>query len=399
MAARNGRTGPDARRVLIVEITHGGTFGGSHQALYDLARHLDPARYRPIVMFYEDNPYAERLRGLGIRVVIWEAAWQREHGTRRRWFSPARVGSMASAVARRLAFIRRERIDLVHVNNSPSYGFYDWLPAARLAGVPIVTHLRGELYPIRNPAVRFLNHRFDRYIAISSYITGVLEAERFPRSRIVQVEDGIDVAQVRASVARPADEVRASLGVAPSRILAVMAGHLRSWKGQDVVLRALALLEPADRARIEVLFAGADDPIDRAYRRMLDELVQREGLQQCARFLGPRQDVPDLMNAADLVLHASTTPEPFGLVVLEGMALGRLVIASALGGPRQIVAEGSGWLFDPTRPDELAERLSRVLRAPELAVNVAAAARARAEEFTIGRTAARVQDVYDEVFP
>ena len=59
---------------------------------------------------------------------------------------------------------------------------------------------------------------------------------------------------------------------------------------------------------------------------------------------------------------ASTTPEPFGLVVVEGMALGRAVIAAALGGPLETIAPGTGLLFDPTRPDLLAEQLTRLRR-------------------------------------
>ena len=144
-ALNQAAAGP--HRILLVEINHDGTFGGSHQAMFDLARHLDPDLYTPIVLFYEDNPFAAKLRALGYRVLTWESEWQREHGTRARWFSPRRVLRLGEAIARRVALLMRERIDLVHVNNSPSYSYYDWLPAARMLGIPCVTHLRGELYP------------------------------------------------------------------------------------------------------------------------------------------------------------------------------------------------------------------------------------------------------------
>ncbi len=399
MMRSNAEAGSTASpsRILLVELNHDGTFGGSHQAMFDLARHLDSSRYTPITLFYQDNPYAERLRAQGYRVLIWESEWRREHGTRARWFSPKRVVRMGEAVLRRVSLLRRERIDLVHLNNSPSYGYYDWLPAARMVGIPCVTHLRGELYPTTNRLVHWLNCRFDRYIAISAYVRQILESNDFPRDRISQIEDGVDIDAILQSVKRTREEVRAELGIPPGALLAVMAGHLREWKGQDVVLHALGQLRPDERSRIRVAFAGVDDPLDVRFRRSLDDIVRANKLESCVSFLGGRRDVPELMNAADLVLHASTRPEPFGLVVLEGMVLGRLVIASALGGPLQIVADGSGWTFDPRQPAELAKLLRRVLESPQLSTVNSAAATARAKAFSVQRTSSRVQHVYDEL--
>ena len=365
--------------------------------MFDLVRHLDRDRYVPIALFYENNPFVNRLRADGFRVLTWDEEWRTEHGARARWFSPRRVTGLAEAIARRVTLLRRERIDLVHINNSPSYSYYDWLPAARLVGIPCVAHLRGELYPINNKVVHWLNCRFDRYIAISSYVNGVLEKAEFPRERISQIEDGVDVEEVVRSVKHSRSEVRAELGVKSDRLLAVMAGHLRDWKGQDVVLLALAALPPEVRSRIYVVFAGADDPHDVSFRHRLDDLVRAHDLASSVRFLGGRADVPDLMNAADLVLHASTRPEPFGLVVLEGMVLGRLVIASALGGPLEIVTDGSGWTFDPQKPSELSALLRRVIENPGLATAHSDSAVARAQAFTVQRTTSRVQRVYDEL--
>lgn len=399
MITRDSSQDPTAapRRILLVEVNVDGTAGGSHQAMFDLARNFDPARYTPIALFYQNNPFADRLRSLGLQVLIWDEQWEWEHGTPARWFSPRRVVGAARAISRRLALLRSERIDLVHMNNSPSYGYLDWLPAARLLGIPCVTHLRGDLYPISNEVVRWLNCRFDRYIAISTYMKGILESERFPSRRILQIEDGVDIEGLQRSVKRSRSEVRAELGVASSAVLAVMAGHLRDWKGQDVVLRALGGLEPALRSRIHVAFAGADDQFAGNFRQRLDDLIRTHQLESCVSFLGARTDVPELMNAADVVLHASTRAEPFGLVVVEGMALGRLVIAAALGGPLQILRDGGGWTFDPSKPAELTELLRQVILEPELATTHGNAAVAHAQQFTVQRTTNRIQNVYDEL--
>jgi glycosyltransferase involved in cell wall biosynthesis len=114
-------------------------------------------------------------------------------------------------------------------------------------------------------------------------------------------------------------------------------------------------------------------------------------------FLGARGDVPDLMNAADVVIHASTVAEPFGLVVVEAMALGRPVIASKLGGPGEIVAPGTGWTFDPTEPRQLARCIEEALGDPARAREVGRAAIERANAFSIEATVAGVERVYTEV--
>jgi glycosyltransferase involved in cell wall biosynthesis len=391
------RASAPPRRILLVEMNHDGTFGGSHQAMFDLARHLDPTRYTALCLFYEHNPFVPRLRALGLQVFTWNAEWNREHSSRERWFTPRQAIRLGEAVARRIGLLRFERIDLVHINNSPSYSYYDWLPAAKICGIPCVTHLRGELHPIGNRLIHWLNCRFDRYIAISTYVRQLLESENFPRDRILQIDDGIDIEAVRNSVRRARSEVRAELGVESGVLLAVMVGNLKAWKGQDVVLQALGALRPDLLSRIRVVFAGADDPSDLTFRPRLADLVSTHRLDSNVRFLGSRTDVPDLMNAADLVLHASTRPEPFGLVVLEGMALGRLVIAAGLGGPLQILGDGGGWMFDPREPIQLTQLLSRVIDNPTVSRTHASVALSRAQHFTVQRTSSRVQHVYDEL--
>ena len=117
----------------------------------------------------------------------------------------------------------------------------------------------------------------------------------------------------------------------------------------------------------------------------------------CVLFLGSRQDVPDLVNAADLCLHASVMPEPFGLVLLEAMALGRTMIAARIGGPAEILTPDSGVLFDPTLPAELTAALSRLVADPAERARIGQAALRRVEEFSLERNVAGNVRVYREL--
>jgi glycosyltransferase involved in cell wall biosynthesis len=105
------------------------------------------------------------------------------------------------------------------------------------------------------------------------------------------------------------------------------------------------------------------------------------------------------MQAADIVLHASTRPEPFGLVVVEGMALGRAVVAAGIGGPAEIVTPDSGVLFDPTRPETLASALESLAADPERRRRLGEGGRRRAEDFSVRRNVESIQTLYQSLLP
>src|SRR6202008_2861114 len=111
-------------------------------------------------------------------------------------------------------------------------------------------------------------------------------------------------------------------------------------------------------------------------------------------FLGVRSDVPDLFNAADFALHASVRPEPFGLVVVEALALGKPVVAANTGGPAEIVSPESGITFHSHEPGNLAAILTALIRNPEQRQTLAAGARQRAEQFTVLRYMLGVEHAY-----
>src|SRR5690606_12995945 len=121
------------------------------------------------------------------------------------------------------------------------------------------------------------------------------------------------------------------------------------------------------------------------------------GLGRYVQLLGHREDIPDLFNAADIAIHASTQAEPFGLVIVEAMALGAVVIASKEGGAGEIVDSATGVTFDPSSPAALAARLRTLLQQPEKLEELSRRGRERAGDFSIEAFASNVQRVYAEV--
>lgn len=385
------------RRVLLVETNEDGTVGGSHQCLYDLAVRLDRRSWDPVVLFNQHNRFVDLLRETGIPTHSWDAQRAAEHANRlsRGLLEKlAHTGMVPGAVLRRLRFLRDERIELVHVNNSPRGGSQIWVPAARLAHLPITTHAR-VTYSIPHRAVeRWMTRRFDAVVAISHHVAQSLESGGIPPDQIHTVHDGIDLSRW---VPRPPEEgcrLRAKAGVRDDAMLVVLVGHLRPWKGQAVALDAVEALAPALRERVRLWIVGEAAQYDAAYAQDLRRRVHERGLGDVVSFLGFRSDIPELMGAADVVLHASTIPEPFGLVVVEGLALGKVVVASRLGGPAEIVGPGDGLLFDPAHPLELTRLLEGLAADPERRRQLALRARERARAFDVQSTVAGVSAVW-----
>lgn len=381
-------------RILLVETNEDGTEGGSHRALRDLVQHLPRRAFSPVVLLYQDGPTAERLRADGAAVHVWEGIRAEERRYAGPHPLPRRLEGAARAIGRRLRFLREQRIALVHVNNAPGRAFDDWLPAARGARIPCTSHLRAPFVPVRSRIGAFLQRRFDAVVAVSDWVAETAVAGGIPSRRVLRVYDGVDAAALSAAATRPPFALRQDLGLAPDDFVVLLPGHLRPWKGQRVAIGAAQRLAPELRARLRILIAGAAPRDGAHYVRALEDEIKAASLGACVRLLGPRSDIFDLMRAADVVLHASTRPEPFGLVVLEAMALGRPVLASALGGPAEILDQRSGILFDPSRPQALAFLLIELARHPELRALLGKQARARALEFGLDRTVTGVTDCW-----
>jgi glycosyltransferase involved in cell wall biosynthesis len=381
-------------RVLIVESNQDGTVGGSYQVLFDLAVRIDRAQFEPIALFYQDNAFVGRLRDRGIEVVLFDKVARMERETIQTGRLTAKLLGLGIAVLRRQRELRRLRIDLLHLNNSPGVGNDDWLPASRLAGIPCVVSAAGEVGRPRRLIHRWLYRRFDLYLAVSRHIATSLRKQGVNPNRIELVYPGVDFDALRRQRVRSSESVRSELGVAPDQLLVLMVGNIRAWKGQREVIAALRLLPKDILTRIRVCFAGATSSTDSAYEEELRAEVAAGGLADCVSFLGFRSDGPDLYGAADIAVHASTTPEPFGLVVPEAMALKCAVIAASLGGPAEVITPGTGFLRDPSKPEEYARALEQLVRDDSLRRAIGDAGPARAALFSVERTVETTERVY-----
>jgi glycosyltransferase involved in cell wall biosynthesis len=177
--------------------------------------------------------------------------------------------------------------------------------------------------------------------------------------------------------------------------------QIAPWKGQEVSIRALALLRRRD-LDVQLWIAGevkdtdrGSAVINRAYYRSLKDLVHELDLADSVVFLGEVKDVPELLAQSDLLLLPSTE-EPFGRVVVEAMAAGCPVIATAVGGPSEVITHGvDGWLLLPADVELWAEQIRGILADPGALRRVSCVARERvAGRFTVEAHVRRVREHY-----
>jgi glycosyltransferase involved in cell wall biosynthesis len=172
-----------------------------------------------------------------------------------------------------------------------------------------------------------------------------------------------------------------------------VVGRLAPWKGQDVFLDAFAQAFRGANVRARIIGSAlfGEDAYAESLRRQAEQL----GIAGQVEFRGFREDVWAELRELEVLVHCSVRPEPFGQVVLEGMAASVPVIAAAAGGPAELITDGvDGVLTTPGDSAALAAAMRRLIDDPDLREQLAAAGRRRSGDFTPERTAARLLDVY-----
>jgi glycosyltransferase involved in cell wall biosynthesis len=360
-----------ARPVLLVHSSAGGY--GADRQLALIAGGLDPSRYRARVVLATDGPLVGELRAAGVETRVAGLAV-----LRRAELSPGGLVRVAGRLAATSDLARDAA--LVHSNTSVTLS---GALAARRARVPHLWHVR-EIYTERAwPAYRRLLRSADALACVSGAVRAQFP-EADPRARVLL--DGLALPD-----AGPGRGVRSDPG-AP--LTCLVLGRLSSWKGQDVLLRAVARVP-----RAVAVVAGDAWPGQERHEAALRRLAAELGLAERARFVGFVTDPRPLYAGADVVVVPSTRPDPLPNAALEAAAAGCCVVASRHGGLPEIVRDGeTGLLVAPGDPVDLAGALRRLADDPDLGRRLGSAARADvSRRFAPARLLAGVQALYDEL--
>jgi glycosyltransferase involved in cell wall biosynthesis len=365
----------------VLHVLSGCTIGGCEQHVLALLSRLDRERYEPWLACFEAEPdeatpMVPMFKAAGIRTIDLRA---------RRRSDPA-------AFARFGRLLRRGRFDIVHVHSfrtelgATLFGrLLRWAPR-----VIRTVHNVDEFYvsPRYARLAKVSARGLDRIVAISDAVGDFLREEGgLPSDKIVRIYYGIDPAPYRPNAPSPVerDDARPTIGV---------IARLAPQKGHRVLLDAIpAIAKQVPNVRVRLIGHEELSTV-----RELREYAEQRGVADRVSFEGFRGDVASVLAEIDLFVLPSFW-EGFGLVLLEAMAAGRPVVASAVGPIPEVVVDGvTGLLVPPGDPGALAAAIVRLLTDPELAEALGRAGQARVEaEFGLDTMVARTQALYEEL--
>jgi glycosyltransferase involved in cell wall biosynthesis len=363
----------EAPRLKILHVDPEIHFGGGERQVAGLVRHLAQHGHECVLAAPATSrlaavvPAADaRLRPLSIRSDIDLAAALR---------------------LRRL--VTAESPHVVHLHTSRAHAMSPWL--RHYASRAIVT--RRMDYPLRaGPWTSLLfNRSVAAVIAISEEVRRRLLAAGVHPERIRVIHSAVEPpAALPGSAGRAM--ARERFGIGDELVIGIVAA-LERRKGHDVLFRALGRLAQQSGRRVHCLVCGAGSD-----RGALEKLARELGISASVAFLGERRQVADVLAALDVFVLPSRH-EGLGVAILEAMAMGLPVVASAVGGiPETVVAGRTGLLVPPEDPDALATAISTLALDPERSRRMGSAGRDRVlSEFSMEAMASRYERLYVEV--
>ncbi len=365
------------RKIRVLIVDQATSFGGSIVVAARLVRALDPAKVESHVVSEMDVSILENHFGdWGDVEVIKHPMSYADHARITRWLRrmpmsslimrPAMYAvSLVSAAINSVYVWRlgkcvvREKPDIIHLNNvldNTRAGLVAWALRRR-----IIVHAHGSGH--FGFLERFLARRADEFVAVSTHIKSDLIKSGVPEQMITVIPNPVENMSVDPIVAQ---SVRARYDLKPEHRVFGIFGRIVGWKGhREFILAASEVLRSMPEAIAFVVGDVSDG--DEKLWDCLHDLVREQGLESRFVFTGYITKVAELYAIMDVVVHASTRPEPFGLVITEAMVCGIPVVASNLGAPREIIDDGKdGFIVDPTDTPALAESIRTLLQDKQL---------------------------------
>jgi glycosyltransferase involved in cell wall biosynthesis len=397
---------PDATSTIrVLFFDHTAELGGGEIALLNLVLYLRPRSVKPLVVIGMDGPLVEKLRPMVDTYVLplpsSVTARKKDSLGIATLFQARAIFGLLAYVWRLSQLIRKHDIDLVHTNSLKA----DIIGgiAGRLARRPVVWHVRDRIENDYLPQLVVRVFRLLCRVIPTCVIANSAATLRTIRPNDTQGESsGVrDKAHKKAVVVHDGTIMTSARVVSaknPGLFYVGLIGRISPWKGQHIFLQAAAhVFKGFPNARFVIVGAAlfGENEYDQEVKRLPNQL----GIEDVVEFSGFRSDVDQVIAGLDLVVHASTTGEPFGQVIIEGMAAGKPIVATNGGGVPEIVADGSTGILVPMGDAQaMADAICRILADPARAKEMGIQGRQRVENyFTVELTAGKVEAVFRNV--
>jgi glycosyltransferase involved in cell wall biosynthesis len=288
-----------------------------------------------------------------------------------------------------IKLLEKEKVDILHLHGYSAANF--GRIASRKTGVINVVHEHAVLrtLPHQYIADLILRNFTDIGVAVSENVRDfMIRSRSIPSKRITVIRNGINIDKFRKSDDKTIEKKRRELEVPESVRIIGTVTRLRKEKGVEYFIKAMPyiLKEFPD---VNFLIVG-----DGALRTQLESLARNLSISEKIRFLGFRSDIVELLSIFDINVIPSLT-EGFPLSLVEAMALGNPIVATEVGGMKEIAKDGENVLFVPPKnPLEIGEKVNFLLKNPMLSERLSISAKQLSKEFSIEKSTKLIEELY-----
>ncbi|MBI4351140.1 MAG: glycosyltransferase [Elusimicrobia bacterium] len=339
--------------------------GGGQLSLLNIVKNLEG--YRPFLVLAGPSSITAEFRSQGVPLRAIKAG----------------KADILAFIPALLRILRSVRPGLIHCNAGTTFFSFVFALAARLRGIPFIWHNRvAETAGLREKTIALLATRI---IVISDAVAAKFSG--LAPGKVIKVHNAVDLEAFRPLPAR--DQLRKELGLDRSAGVIGIFSRLDGWKGHELFLAAARKISPLyPDCRFLIVGEGPE-------RARLEALAREPGLAGKVLFTGYRKDIAALMNLCSVIVNPSILPEPFGRTIIEGMACGKPVIATNMGGPLEIIEDGADGFLAPPEPGAIAGLIGKLLADAAYAARIGGNARKKTERcFDLRAQLAGLYEVY-----
>lgn len=404
---------PPQQKKHVLYVENGIGYGGAIICLRHLVRNLDRSLYEPMVVTGLGGPlYQEiareahwrhipdlRFDTVGMKRRLGKATWpDKLPGSR--WITNQIIsrlddlGNFLPFLLQLLWTAWRFKADLIHANNEPQCNRAS-LIVGKILGIPTISHVRGDQTGSRS--MNWFYKLPDHFIPVSQWVSTSIGKLGIPPEKRTYIYDGIELDKL--DVNADGRVFRKQHGIPEEAFVVGLVGLLIPWKGQRLFLEAVRQLIPEMPDVVFAIVGGTPDECQ-PYERELREDTEKPDLRGHVIFTGHVKEMTTLYNGLDVVLSASTSPEPLGTMIIEAMTMARPLIGPNHGGAVEMVRDGeTGLLFQANDATSLASKIRDFHQSPELRARLGKAAREHAlKTFAVEEHVRRVTAVYQQLF-
>ncbi len=369
-------------RIKVLHVIGGGEIGGAEQHLLTLIRHINPSEFALHIACLFAEPFASLVREKGFPAHIF----------------PMKNKIDWKPISKLASLIKSEGFHIVHTHGVRA-NLIGRLAAKRAGAGHVVTTVHSVLsFDYVRWVDRWINRLCDqttgriteRFIVVSNMLAQQLKSEGIREDKIITIFNGLEIEKYDPEI--PGLPVRQEFNIDPEAILIGIVARLHPVKGHSCLLEAMSRVLPDFPALVLMIIGTGPDRIK------LEEMARRLAISKNVIFTGFRRDIPEVIAALDFLVLPSLS-EGLSLTVMEGMAMSKPVLATAVGGTPEIITSGvNGLLIPPADVSALTAGIRRLIHDRKMAAEIGKAARKTIEtKFTAEIMADKTARLYKDI--